>query len=82
MQRPRVRLQQSLKDYKALQFYYGSSFMVLGLNALLNLFTTHFSFFYPLKHNRGCSLKGFSFLLVFSVLHKNFVSPECKQCAF
>ena len=46
-QRPRVRLQWSLKDYKALRFCYGSSFVVLGLNALLNLFTTLFSFFIP-----------------------------------
>lgn len=38
-------------------------------------------FLYPLKPNRSCYLKGFSFLLVFFILHKNFLSPECKQCA-
>lgn len=40
-----------------------------------------FFFLYLLKPNRRCSLKGFRFFLVFSVLHKNSVSPECKQCA-
>lgn len=41
-------------------------------------------FLYLLKPNRRCYLKGFSFLLVFFILRKNFLkfsnflSPECK----
>ena len=69
-----VRIQWSLNGYKALHFYCDSWF---ELSSEFVHYT--FLFHYPLKHSRRCSLKGFSFLLLHSVLHKNSVSPECKQ---